>query len=49
VQSEEAARKIAIELAVIADDTRAADVRVLGVSQKVHWAGADSRPLFGFK
>ena len=38
VQSEDAARKIAIELAVIADDTRAADVRVLGVSQKVHWA-----------
>ena len=36
--SEQQARDIAIELAVIADETRAADVRVLGVSRKVHWA-----------
>ena len=36
--SEKAARDIALELAVIADETRAADVRVLGVSRKVHWA-----------
>tara|TARA_B110000971_G_scaffold214613_1_gene246937 strand:- start:29 stop:520 length:492 start_codon:yes stop_codon:yes gene_type:complete len=36
--AELAARTIALELAVIADETRAADVRVLGVSRKVHWA-----------
>ena len=36
--AEAAAREIALELAVIADETRAADVRVLGVSRKVHWA-----------
>ncbi len=36
--AEQAARDIALELAVIADETRAADVRVLGVSRKVHWA-----------
>jgi ribosome silencing factor RsfS/YbeB/iojap len=35
---EEAAEAAARELAVIADETRAADVRVLGVSRKVHWA-----------
>ena len=38
MESEKAARDIALELAVIADETRAADVRVLGVSKKVHWA-----------
>ena len=37
-ESEEEARQIAIELAIIADDTRAADIRVMGVSKKVHWA-----------
>jgi ribosome-associated protein len=36
--AEASARAVALELAVIADDTRAADVRVLGVSRKVHWA-----------
>ena len=36
--AEKMARDVAIELAVIADETRAADVRVLGVSKKVHWA-----------
>jgi ribosome silencing factor RsfS/YbeB/iojap len=36
--SEASAMAIALELAVIADETRAADVRVLGVSKKVHWA-----------
>ena len=36
--AEEEARDMALQLATIADETRAADIRVLGVTKSVHWA-----------
>lgn len=38
VAAEQEARAMALQLAAIADETRAADIRVLGVTKSVHWA-----------